>query len=323
MRAVRYARFGPPDVLEVADVPAPVPAAGELLVRVRAASLNPLDWKIRHGHLRLLPTLARPPRGTGVDFAGVVAGIGGGAGPRHLGERVFGSLSPFGRQGSCAELITVAAARASAIPSGVADEHAASLPIAAGTALQALADDAKLAAGQRVLITGAAGGVGHFAVQVAKHLRAQVVGTCGAGNVDFVRSLGADVVHDYSDQGWLARIGAPFDVVLDIAEAIGWSRARALLVRNGLYIGLGGSLPKAIDTSLGGLFAPWLSGMRAQTFVLKGGPAMNDRLAALVASGAVTPHVARRVGLGDVAEAQGTMESGHGRGKIVVVPEGA
>ena len=174
-----------------------------------------------------------------------------------------------------------------------------------------------------LLITAAAGGVGHFAVQLAKHLAAQVVATCGAANVDFVRSLGADVVHDYREDGWLARTGAPFDVVLDIAEAIGWSRARSVLVRNGLYIGLGGSLAKAIDTSLGGIVAPLLSGVRAMTFVLRGGAATNDRIAALVASGALVPHIARRIGLADVAEAQRAMATGHGRGKIVVVPEAA
>jgi NADPH:quinone reductase-like Zn-dependent oxidoreductase len=320
MRAVRYDRFGPSGVLEVVDVPVPVPAVGELLVRVSAASLNPLDWKIRAGHVRLLPMFARPPRITGTDFAGEVVGIGGGAGPRHVGERVFGSLSPFGAQGSCAEYVVVAAARATPIPDGLSDEAAATLPVAGGTALQALADDGELRAGQRVLVTGAAGGVGHFAVQLGKHLGAQVVATCGPANVAFVRSLGADAVLDYTATDYLARAGAPFDVVFDAAESIGWARARPLLVRGGLYLGTGGSMATAIETSVAGLVAPWLAGVRARTFVLKGGPAMNERLAALAASGVLKACIARRVGLEGVAEAQAAMETRHGRGKIVVLP---
>ena len=167
MRAVRYDRYGPPDVLAVVDADEPVPRAGEVKVRVVAASLNPLDWKIRDGHVRLLPMFERPPRTTGTDLAGDIVATGGGPGPRHVGERVFGSLSPFGRAGSCAEFAVIAANRVVPIPDGVDYDVAAALPIAGGTAVQALVDDAKLLAGQRVLITGAAGGVGHFAVQVA------------------------------------------------------------------------------------------------------------------------------------------------------------
>lgn len=320
MRAVRYRRFGPPEVLEVAELPDPVPAAGELLVRVGAASLNPLDWKIRAGHVRFIPVFARPPRVTGCDFAGTIVGTGGGPGPRHVGERVFGSLSPFGRAGSCADLVVVPAARVTPTPEGVDDEAAASLPMAGGTALQALADDAKVAAGQRVLVTGAAGGVGHFAVQVAKHLGAQVVATCGPANVEFVRALGADQVLDYTAGDPLARVAAPFDVVFDVAESIGWRRARSLVVKDGLYIGIGGSAWSAAQATLASFVAPWSANLRVRTFMLRGGPAINERLAALASERAVVPHVARRVPLDGVADAQRAMQSGHGRGKIVVVP---
>ena len=323
MRAVRYRRFGSAAELEVVDVADPVPRAGELLVRVAAASLNPLDWKIRAGHLRLVPMLARPPRITGVDFAGTIVGVGGGAGARHVGERVFGSLSPFGRGGSCAELLVVPAARVVPIPDGVDDDTAATLPIAAGTALQALADDACIGRGQRVLITGAAGGVGHFAVQVAKHAGAQVVATCGSANVDFVRSLGADQVIDYTTTGHLSQLGAPFDVVFDVAESIGWRRARALLVRDGWYIGTGGRTSAAIETTVASVLAPVIAGIRVRTFVLRGGAALNERLALLVAQRALVPHIARRIALEDVAQAQRAMETGHGRGKIVVRPGAA
>jgi len=227
VRAIRYRSFGPPEVLEVVDVDAPEPAAGEIKVRVAAASLNPLDWKIRDGHLRLVPVLARPPRGTGTDFAGEIVAIGGGPGPRHVGERVFGSLSPFGRQGSCAEFITVPAHHAVAVPQSLTFEQAATLPLAGGTAVQALADDARLTAGQRVLVTGGAGGVGHFAVRFAKHLGAHVSATCGPSNVEFVSGLGADRVIDYTRTDVLA-CGETFDLVFDAVRAGGAGRAGAV-----------------------------------------------------------------------------------------------
>lgn len=321
MRVVRFASFGPPEVLAVVELAEPVPNAGEIKVKVFAAGLNPLDWKIRAGHVRFIPMFARPPRTVGVELAGEIVGVGGGPGRRHVGERVFCSLSPFGRDGSCAEYAVVSAHRAVPIPAGVAYEQAAVTPVAGGTAVQALMDDAKLGAGQRVLITGAAGGVGHFAVQVAKHLGAHVVGTCSAANVEFVRELGADEVIDYSHQDVTSRSDR-FDVVFDAADALGWRRARTLLVRGGLYLGTGGSASSAIGTAAAGILAPALTRTRARTLVLKDGGASCRRLAALLAQDVIKPHVAHRVSLDQVAEAQRRMETGHGRGKTVVLPHG-
>jgi NADPH:quinone reductase-like Zn-dependent oxidoreductase len=321
MRAVRYERFGPPDVLQVAEIAEPVPKAGEAKVKIFAASLNPLDWKIRAGHVRFVPMFARPPRTVGVDLAGEIVGIGGGPGPRHVGERVFGSLSPFGRDGSCAEFAVIGAHRIVPIPDGVSYEHAAATPAAGGTAVQALIDDAKVAAGKRVLITGAAGGVGHFAVQVAKHLGAYVVATCSTPNVDFVGELGADEVVDYTKDDVTAR-NDKFDVVFDAADALGWQRAGSLLLRGGLYLGTGGTASSAIGTVAAGLFTPLLSGTRARTFLLNEGGASCRRLAELLAAGVLKPHIAHRVSLEQVVDAQRRMESGHGRGKTVVLPHG-
>ncbi len=321
MRAVRYERFGSPDVLEVADIAEPVPAAGEVKVKIFAASLDPLDWKIRAGHVRFIPMFARPPRTVGVELAGDIVGVGGGPGPRHVGERVFGSLSPFRRDGSCAEYAAIAANRVVPIPEGLSYEQAAATPVAGGTAVQALIDDARVVAGQRVLIIGAAGGVGHLAVQVAKHLGAYVVATCGTANLDWVRELGADEVVDYAKDDVTQR-SDKFDLVFDAADAIGWQRARSLLVRGGLYLGTGGSASSAIGTALGGLLTPMLNGTRAQTFVLEDGGRSCARLAELLAAGVIKPHVAHRVTLEQVADAQRRMERGHGRGKTVVLPHG-
>jgi NADPH:quinone reductase-like Zn-dependent oxidoreductase len=321
VRAVRFERYGPADVLQVVEVAEPQPLAGDVKVKIFAASLDPLDWKIRAGHVRFIPMFARPPRTVGTELAGEIVGVGGGPGPRHIGERVFGSLSPYGRDGSCAEYAVIGAHRVVPIPEGISYEQAAAAPVAGGTAAQALMDDAKVAAGQRVLIIGAAGGVGHFAVQMAKYLDAYVVATCSASNVEFVRELGADEVVDYSKDEVTGR-SDKFDVVLDTADALGWRRARSLLTPGGLYLGMGGSTSTAIGTAVAGMFTQMLAGMRAQTFLLKTGGASCRRLAELLAREVLKPHITHRVSLEQVADAQRRMETGHGRGKTVVLPHG-
>jgi NADPH:quinone reductase-like Zn-dependent oxidoreductase len=322
MRAARYERYGPPDVLRVVEVPEPVAAAGEVCVRIEAASLNPVDFKVREGALRFVPLCKSPPRTTGLDFAGVIVAVGGGAASWRGGERVFGSLSPFGRAGSCAQSCIVDAQRVVAIPDPVSFEAAACLPVAAGEAVQALADSAQLAAGQHVLIVGAAGGVGHFAVQYARHVGAQVTGVCGSDNVAFVQGLGAHHVVDYRTTD-LSALGASFDVVFDAASALDWRTSQRLLRRGGLYVSTGGSTSAAVLTGVGTLLAPMLGGTRARNVMLRGGAAAWQRLASLAAQGVLVPHIARRIGLEGVAQAQADMARGHGRGKIVVLPQRA
>lgn len=318
MRALRYDSYGPPDVLRVAEIDEPSPKPGAVKVRVRAASLNPLDWKIRAGHVRFIPVFRRPPRGVGTDFAGEIAGVGGGATSRHVGERVFGSLLPFPRDGALADYVVVSASRVVPIPGGVSYDQAAALPIAGGTALQALADDAGLAAGQRALITGAGGGVGHFAVQIAKHLGAHVVGVCSASNVEFVRSLGADEVVDYANEDFTRRSDR-FDIVFDAAGASSFTAARRVLTEAGCYLNTCGDIAAAMGTAVNAIIARLTSRQRAIPFALKNEPATWQRLAKLAADGVLRPQIERTIALEDVADAQRAMESGHGRGKIVVV----
>jgi NADPH:quinone reductase-like Zn-dependent oxidoreductase len=319
MRAVRYDRFGPPEALRVVDVPEPTPRPGEVKLRVRAASLNPLDWKIRAGHLRMLPVLVRPPRGTGCDVAGEIVAIGGHCGERHAGELVFGSMPPFGRDGACAEFVLIAADRVVPVPPGVDAEAAAALPIAAGTAVQAIEDEARIAPGQRVLLTGAAGGVGHFAIQLLRHHGAEVVAVCGPDNVDFVRSLGAHEVVDYTMADVASRTDR-FDLVFDAANALTLARCRPLMNRGALYLGTAGDTAAAIRTAIDGLFARLGGGVRAGSIQLRGGGAMWRRLARYAGNGVLVPTIARRIGLDEVAAAQAQMATGHGRGKVVVVP---
>ncbi len=317
MRALRFDRYGAADVLHVDDVPEPVVRGAQAKVRVHAVALNPLDYKVRAGALRLFPGFHGPPRGLGSDFAGEIVAIGGGATQRHVGERVFGSLLPFAREGALADFIVVPYERMLPLPAGVDFASAASLPIAGGTALQALADDASLAAGQRVLITGAAGGVGHFAVQVAKHLGAEVVAVCSAGNVDFVRSLGADEVVDYA-QADFTRRDDRFDVVFDAAGAASFAGARRLLTDAGVYVNTGGTAKGLVTTIAASVLTAVASKQRAIAFVLRNRPALWARLLDLLQAGALRPHVERVVALDEVAAAQQAMETGHGRGKVVV-----
>ena len=191
------------------------------------------------------------------------------------------------------------------------------LPVAGGTALQALADVARLVVGQRVLITGAAGGVGHFAVQIAKHLGAHVVGVCSAGNAAFVRTLGADEVVDYASEDFTRRADR-FDVVFDAAGASSFTAARRVLGEAGCYINTCGDTAGAIGTAANAIVARLTSRQRAIPFALKNTPATWQRLGALVHDGVLRPHVERTIALEDVADAQRAMETGHGRGKVVV-----
>jgi NADPH:quinone reductase-like Zn-dependent oxidoreductase len=317
MRALRYHRYGPPEVLQLDELPEPSPAAGHAKIRVRTAGLNPVDWKFLAGHVRYLLMFHSPPRGVGFDFAGEIVGIGGGATGRHVGERVLGSLAPFGRDGACSEYIVVPYDRMLPLPAEVDDVQAAALPIAGGTALLALTDEAHLAAGQRVLIVGAAGGVGHFAVQIAKHLGAHVVAVCSAGNADFVRGLGADEVVDYAEHDFTQRDDR-FDVVFDAACASSFAVSRRVLTESGCYISTSGDRSSVLGTVAGAVLARLTSRQRAIPFRLNNEAAVWRRLLDLVRQGALHAHVERTIAMGEVADAFRAMETGHGRGKIVV-----
>jgi NADPH:quinone reductase-like Zn-dependent oxidoreductase len=317
MRALRFDRYGSSDVLRVEQMSEPVPRLGQARVRVHAAGLNPIDWKVLAGDLRLIPLFKGPPRGLGCDFAGEVVAIGGGATERYVGERVFGSLPPFARDGALAEFLVVAYDRILPIPEAIDDAVAAAMPVAGGTALQGLIDEAGVVAGQRVLVNGAAGGVGHFAVQIAKHLGTHVVGVCSAANTDFVQSLGADGVIDYTRDDFTKRSDR-FDVVFDAAGASSFEAAKRVLTEFGCYLNTSGSMAAIATTAVSAVVARLTSRQRAVPLALRNGPSMWHRLIQLVRSGAIRPHIERAIALDAVPAALRDMETGHGRGKVVV-----
>lgn len=312
MQAVIYDHFGDESVLAVRETAVPQPARGEVQVRVHLASLNPVDFKLRGGMLRLLGRPKRPAI-TGKDFAGEVSALGADVQGYALGQRVFGSVDPLGGHGSCAQFVALATDLVTATPDALTDEVAASLPVASGTALQALTDIAGLQRDQSVLITGASGAVGASAVQIARSLGARITGVCGTANVDYVRAIGAERVIDYKTDDWL-NLGERFDVVFDAAAVASFNAARPLLTIGGIYIN---TMPRpALYWSA--LVARTTSRQRCVPFMLKTDAGLLQRLAKLAADGVIAPHIHEVIGLADVASAQRRMRKGKVHGKVCV-----
>jgi NADPH:quinone reductase-like Zn-dependent oxidoreductase len=323
MSAVTARVYGGPEVLATEELPVPSPDAGELLVEVRASSLNALDWHFLTGTpylMRLMFGLRRPKRFVrGADVAGVVVAVGDGVTRFRVGDSVFGE----GAGGGCGEYLTVEETSVVAIPDGVSFEFAGATPVAGLTALQGLRTHGAVRPGDRVLINGAAGGVGTMAVQIAKVLGAHVTAVCSTRNVEMVRSLGADEVLDYTKDDFVAG-GARFDVMLDNVGNRRPQEVRSVMLAGGRYVATSG--PKAnrwVDP------LPYL--VRARLAFVRSGASFHQFTAAadvddltflgeLLASGRLVPEIDRVVGLDGVADGLAEIGSGHARAKIVVVP---
>lgn len=315
MKAILYREYGPPDVLRMEDVPIPTPKDDEVLIRVRAASANPLDWRVMRGSprpIRIMVGLPRPrdPR-LGVDVAGRVEAVGGNVTEYLPGDAVFGSCSGAFAEYACAPVKSVAAK-----PAGVAFEQAASAVIGGVTALQGLRDRGRLQRGQSVLVNGAAGGVGTFAVQIAKWLGAVVAGVCSTPNVDLVRSLGADRVLDYTREDFTAG-DRRYDLILDMVGNHSLSDCRRALTKKGTLAVVGGRLRNMLVAPFVSPFVsqrliPVMAKVRKEDLVTLGG---------LLAEGTVKSVIDRRYPLADVPDAIGYLEKGHARGKVVIAME--
>jgi NADPH:quinone reductase-like Zn-dependent oxidoreductase len=320
MKAIRYYSYGSPDVLEFQDVETPTAADDGLLVRVRAASVNPMDWHFMRGMpylMRAQSGLSRPKaNGLGADLAGTIEAVGRNVTGFQPGDEVFGlTTSTF------AEYVGIPHdAAVVKKPANVTFEQAASVPVAALTALQGLRDKARLQAGQQVLINGAAGGVGTFAVQIAKAYGAEVTGVCSTRNVELVRSIGADQVIDYTQEDF-TRGGRRYDILLDLVANRSLAECRRVLAQKGVLVRIGPSKGEWIGPVLGlvGLLAlaPLVS-QRLVTFLAR--PSRDDLtvLAEFLQSGQVTPVIDRTYPLTEVPEAIRYLEEGHARGKVVI-----
>ncbi len=327
MKAIVSCEYGAEN-LKIQELEKPTPADNEVLVHVRAASINPADGHmIRDSWLGRLLSGLRKPKNTrfGTDFAGVVEGVGTSVTEFKPGDEVFGA-----RNGAVAEYVCVKADRAIVMkPSNITFEQAGSVAIAGLTALQGLRDKGRIQAGQRVLINGASGGVGTFAVQIAKALGADVTAVCSTRNLDLVKSIGADRVIDYTKEDF-AKTDQRYDMIYDLVGNHGFSERRNILKANGICVlaGIGGAgtHPETWGRISGNFWDAFLSNFSKEKFVFyiaKLTKADLNVLRELMETGKISPVIDRTYQLNQTVEAIRYMEEGHARGKVVItVDEG-
>jgi NADPH:quinone reductase-like Zn-dependent oxidoreductase len=320
MKAIVYHEYGPPlDVLRIEDVEKPTPGDDEVLIKVRAAAANPMDCHFMSGvYLMRLMSGLRKPKMTrpGVDLAGEVEAVGSGVTQFQPGDAVFGTA-----RGAFAEYACARQDRLALKPTNISFEQAAAIPVAGLTALQGLRDKALVQPGQKVLINGAAGGVGTFAVQIAKSFGADVTGVCSTKSVDLVRSLGADRVIDYT-HGDFTRSGDRYDLIFDNAGNLPLSAWRRIMTPKAILIASGtravgrviGPLPHLLKLLVASRFISqtvvfFVAKVRAEDLIA---------LKELVEAKKVTPVIDRRYSFGETAEAIRYLKEGHTRGKVVI-----
>jgi NADPH:quinone reductase-like Zn-dependent oxidoreductase len=314
MKAIVYTKFGPPDVLQLEEVDKPVPKDGEILVKVRAASANAYDWR----HLRADPFLIRlmgaglfKPKHKilGADIAGRVEAVGRKVAQFQPGDEVFGESG----YGGFAEYVCVDEYRVIRKPADLTFEEAAAVPMAALTALQSLRDKGRIRAGQQVLINGASGGVGTFAVQIAKAYETEVTGVCGPSKMDLVRSLGADHVLDYTRED-VTQNKRRYDLIFDVAAHRSISKYKRILTPGGNYVLAGGSMPRIFQLMLLSMTGAKNMKLMVEKIDQKDLLFMIE----LMHAGRVKSIIDKRFPLSETAEALRYLEEGHARGKVVI-----
>ncbi len=320
MRAVQYRCYGGPEVLEFVEVPKPQPGDNQVLVRVLAAAVNPLDWHYMRGSpyiMRLDSGIGAPKNpGLGVDFAGIVEAVGANVTKFEPGDEVFG-----GRNGAFAEYVVIGQDSAIArMPPNVTFEEAAAVPIAAITALQALRDKANVQPGDKVLINGASGGVGTFAVQIAKDMGAEVTGVCSTRNVQMVRILGADHVFDYTKENYTTA-SVEFDAIIDLVGNHPLSANRRVMADDGIMVIVGAQKGDWLGPLAAPLKAVFYRPFVSQDFVMllsQFNQQDFETLAAYLEDGTINPQLDRIYPFDAIPEAMRLSESGRAQGKIVI-----
>jgi NADPH:quinone reductase-like Zn-dependent oxidoreductase len=312
MKAIVYTKYGPPDVLQLKEVEKPILKDNEVLIKVKAASVNPFDWHFMRGApylLRIQAGLLKPKDNSlGVDVAGVVEAVGKVVLEFQPGDEVFGSCN-----GAFAEYVSSTEKGLVKKPDKLTFEQAASVPVAAFTALQGLRDKGQIQPGQRVLINGASGGVGTFAVQIAKSLGAEVTGVCSTRNVDMVRSIGADFVIDYTQEDF-TQSEKHYDLIFDTVGNRSLSNCRRILSSNGILVIVGGPMNRALRASVMSQFVSQKMLMFMALRSKKDLIVIHD----LLISGKVIPVIDREYSLNEVPQAIRYMEEGHARGKVII-----
>ena len=320
MKAIVCPSYGPPDVLELREIGKPAVHDNEVLVRIHASSVNIAQWHAMTGLYIGRPPLGwRKPKDTrlGVDFSGVVEAVGKNVTRFRPGDEVFG-----GRHGAFAEYICVREDRAVALkPANLTFEQAAAVPTAGTTALQALRDHGQIQPGQQVLINGASGGVGTFAVRIAKAFGAEVTAVCSPQNLDMARALGAEPVIDYTREDF-TRSERRYDLMLDIAGGRSWSECKRILKSNATLVLVGAATSNRWIGPLGHVLRIRLASLRASQkvvfFIAEFKQEDFAVLRELIESGKVTPFIERGYPLSQTADAMRYLGTGHARGKLVI-----
>jgi NADPH:quinone reductase-like Zn-dependent oxidoreductase len=320
MKAITYTRYGSPDVLRLEEVAKPTPKANEVLVKICAASVNAYDWRYVRASpflVRLVGGLFKPrnPR-LGADIAGQVEAVGSDVTQFRPGDEIYGDLAASGN-GAFAEYIAVPEQALALKPANLTFEQAAAVPMAAVTALQALRDGGEIQAGHTVLINGASGGVGTFAVQIAKAFGAEVTAVCSTRNVALVRSLGADQIIDYQRED-ITKGAQRYDLILAVNGYYPLSAYRRMLRPEGRYVMAGGSGTQLFEALLFGSLMSLVGRKRLAPFTAK--PSSKDLLVMkeLLEAGKVVPVIDRCYPLDETAEAIRYLEGEHARGKVVI-----
>jgi NADPH:quinone reductase-like Zn-dependent oxidoreductase len=307
MHAVRIHDYGGTDVLRYEEVDIPEPAPDEVLVKVNYASVNPIDWKIRGGHVKSWIQLSMPAI-LGVDFSGAVEKVGDKVSKFKKGDKVYGRAN-FQKAGSYAEYVAVNEDSLGITPKSISLKEAAGLPLAVGTAWNAIFDIANVKKGSRVVVTGASGGVGSMAVQLAKSAGAYVIGTTSKANIDMVKSLGADEVIDYTEGDFTKKVSEPVDVVFDTVGKDPLERSYGIVKKGGIFVTTVGQP----DGALAQKYGITAKGFGAQTTGKR-----YEEIAKLVDEGKLKVVIDREFPLTDVGSAHELSETNKTKGKIII-----
>jgi NADPH:quinone reductase-like Zn-dependent oxidoreductase len=324
MKAIVYHNYGSPDVLKLEEVQKPIPSDDEVLIKVHAAAANYADWALLRGKpflVRLMVGRLLKPKNTilGADVAGRVEAVGRNVKQLQPGDEVFGDLSDCG-WGGFAEYVCARDNVLVLKPTSTTFEEAAAVPMAALTALQGIRDKGKIQPGQKVLINGASGGVGTFAVQIAKSFGAEVTAVCSARNLDIARSIGADQVIDYTEDDFTKK-GQSYDLIIAANGYHSISDYKRVLNPKGNYVCTGGSMAQIFQAMLLG---PWISitgSKKMGSVAAKTNQKDLDFMKELLEAGKVVPVIDRRYSLSEVPEALRYLGEGHAKGKVVITVE--